>query len=140
MAAASRATPRMLRQSARFGVRSISRTGSDNDRAVFNGVPTVAAAFRRMMPPASVPRARSAALQSMASERWPRITPTSRVVPLGSRVPGSATGASMPALTLGAPHTTGTTPRPVSTRQTLSLSAAGCASTETTRPTMTVPR
>jgi len=140
MAAASRATPIRLRQSARFGVRSISNTGSERERAVFKAVPTGRVAFNTMMPSASSPKPSSAELQSIASERWPRISPGWSTVPFGRMVPGRATGASRPGSTLGAPQTTGRIPPPVSTRQTASRSADGWASTDRMRPTRTVSR
>ena len=62
------------------------------------------------MPSASVPRASSAALHSIPSDRWPRMTPASNTAPSGITVPGRATAASMPASALGAPQTIGTMP------------------------------
>src|ERR1700754_1622349 len=54
----------------------------------------------------------------------------------GSCAPTSATGTLMPTATFGAPHTMfSVAPVPASTWQTLSLSASGCLTTSSTRPT-----
>ena len=55
----------------------------------------------------------------------------------GSLAPTFASGAFMPTRTFGAPHTTCTFEAPLFTRQTVSLSAFGCFSTESTSPTTT---
>src|SRR6185369_15470445 len=57
--------------------------------------------------------------------------------PLSGLEPICASGAFMPTRTLGAPQTTCTVCFPVLTRQTVSRSALGCFSTDTTSPTTT---
>ena len=67
----------------------------------------------------------------------PRILLRLIASPPGSFAPTVASGAIIPAWTLGAPHTTVTSPAPESTRHSVSLSALGCRRTSSTRPTTT---
>ena len=85
------------------------------------------------MPSWSWPRPISRIEHSMPLESTPRITPflRSSLVP-GMKLPTGANTPFMPVRALGAPHTTCTTPLPVSTLQTRSLSAFGCCTASTT--------
>ena len=138
MAATSRAIPVTLRQSGRFGVRSISKTVSAKPRASSNFVPMFNEASSFIMPLASAPRQISASLHSMPSEDCPRITVFSSTDPSGNTVPGNASGASIPALTLGAPQTTENWRSLNDTRHNFSLSALGCGLISSMRATNTV--
>jgi hypothetical protein len=71
----------------------------------------------------------------MPLDSTPRSFALPSLVPSGMTAPGSATGTVCPAATLGAPQTIVRPPSPASTSQTVSLSASGCFSTESTRPT-----
>ncbi len=63
----------------------------------------------------------------------PRISPVLSVIPVpGMKLPGGANTPFMPVRALGAPHTTDTTPSPVSTRQARSRSAFGCGTASST--------
>ncbi len=140
MAAISRATPITLRQSGRLGVISISKTVSDSPRAEASRSPTDSEGSRRIMPLRSSPRPSSPSLQSMPSDVWPRMTLCSRIKPSGNSVPGRAIGESIPTSAFGAPQTTEIFPWPVSTLHRCNLSALGCGSMVSIRPTKTVSR
>ena len=69
----------------------------------------------------------------MPLEATPRISLGRSTMPfLGMVEPDGANTTLMPARALGAPHTTWIVSDPVSTWQSLSLSAFGCGSAETT--------
>src|SRR5262245_2224451 len=68
----------------------------------------------------------------------PRIVVPLISIPPGSLAPTSATGALIPEVTLGAPHTTASgSPFATSTAHTVSRSAFGCLCTDRTSPTTT---
>ena len=71
---------------------------------------------------------------SMPAETTPRTGRASSVIPVpGMVLPIGANTPIMPVLALGAPHTTSTTPEPVSTLHTRSRSAFGCGFASSTR-------
>ena len=129
----SRAMPRMPRQSARSGVIFTSRIGSSRPMTLAKGAPTGASSGRSMMPSCSSLKAISRMETSIPFDSTPRMTPLlrSRLVP-GMWLPAGAKTPFMPVRALGAPHTTCTVSLPVSTMQTLSLSAFGCRFASTT--------
>ena len=63
----------------------------------------------------------------------PRIFAAWMTSPFGMTVPTVASGTIMPSVTFGAPHTIRSSPRPSSTRHSLSLSAFGCFFASRTR-------
>ena len=67
----------------------------------------------------------------------PRIVLFRITVPPGNVAPTVASGTTIPARTLGAPHTTRTSPAPLSTRHRVRRSAFGWRMTSSTRPTTT---
>ena len=73
----------------------------------------------------------------MPSDTTPRILRRSSVNPPGSVAPAGAYGATIPATTFGAPHTTRVCPAPKSTSTSDSLSASGCFTTSSTLPATT---
>ena len=122
--------PRTPRQSARLGVTLMSITGSSSPHR--RGVAlrrSAGPAGSSMMPSWSSLRPSSQPEHSMPFDATPRIVLAFSTRPLrGMTVPGGAKTPSMPARALGAPHTTWTSPAPVSTMQSRSLSALGCGS------------
>ncbi len=87
------------------------------------------------MPAASSPISSSASERIIPLDSTPRSFALPSLVPSGITAPGSATGTVWPAATFGAPQTIVRVPSPASTSQTLSLSASGCFSTDSTLPT-----
>ena len=129
----SRAIPRTLKQSPRFGVRSRSKIASGRFRNSMSADPTFASRGRDTMPSDSLPRPISTAEHSIPYEATPRIFALRSFRPLGSFTPGLANGAFIPCTTFGAPQTTSiNSPLPSSTLHKLSLSASGCLETDTT--------
>jgi hypothetical protein len=123
-AARSRAMPRTPRQSPRLGVMATSITGSSSPMTRRARAPTGRVVGSSMMPACSSEspsRARRAACRCSRRRGW---RPGFR----SGRCPGCGAGGAktpfMPVRALGAPQTT-CTARPVSTVQTLSLSALG---------------
>ncbi len=142
-AATSRATPSTERQSARLGVSLMTKTLSSSARTRRTSAPTGASAGSARSPLWSCDSPSSRAEQSIPRLSTPRIVATlisngrSGDSP-GSRAPTTASGAFMPAATLGAPHTTcNGSPLPTATRHTVSLSAFGWRSMASTSPTTT---
>ena len=126
-AATSRAIPRTLKQSPRFGVRSRSMTASGRSRRSTSGAPTSALAASSMIPSDSSPSPSSMAEHSMPFDTTPRIFALRSFIPFGSFTPGFAKGVFIPCRTFGAPQTMSISSSPPSdTLQTLSLSASGC--------------
>ena len=140
MAAISRAIPRMHKQSGRFGVRSISNTGSERDNAWGSFCPTSREPSKDRMPLLSLPNPSSISLHNIPSDVSPRMTVLFKTVPSRNWVPGSANGASIFTSTLGAPHTTGNSLSPVSTLHTVNRWALGWGTISTILPTSTVFR
>ena len=132
-AARSRAMPEMPSASGRFGVTAISITGSFRPSTSAIGVPTGVSSATSMMPACSSDRPISRSETSMPFDSTPRILVGLRCSPVpGMSVPDGAKMPFMPVRAFGAPQTTCTSPSAVSTLQTLSLSAFGCCSAETT--------
>ncbi len=87
-----------------------------------------------MMPSWSSESSSSRSDTSMPLETTPRTGRASSVILVpGMYVPTPANTPIMPVLALGAPHTTSTTPEPVSTLHTFSRSAFGCGLHSSTR-------
>src|SRR5882757_1328734 len=132
----SRATPKTPKQSLRFGVTSISSTGSASGITSPSGVPTASASSSTMMPSCSSPISISSAARIIPSEATPRSFALRSFSPPGIRAPGSATATVWPVPTLGAPQTIVRGPSsPTSTVQTRSRSASGCWTASVTLPT-----
>ena len=136
-AATSRAMPRMLMQSPRFGVRLTSRIVSSRPSASISLAPVVVSAGNSSSPTASSDSASSRAEQSMPNDSTPRSLACLISMPPGSFAPTVASGAFMPARALGAPQTICTVSDPVFTWHTLSVSALGCFTRSTISPTIT---
>src|ERR1044072_650152 len=126
IACTSRATPYTPKQSTRFGVTSSSSTGSAIGSTWCRGMPGSAPSSSTMIPADSSAISSSAAERIIPEDLTPRSLASPSFAPPGIVAPGSATGTVCPAATLGAPQTIvrGST-SPVSTLQTLSLSASG---------------
>ncbi len=140
-ACSSRATPYTPRQSGRLGVISSSITSVEMGSTSSSGVPGASSASsvrpsRTRIPSLPEPSSSSVSEQIMPSEATPLSLRFSIFIPPGMTAPGSATATVWPAATLGAPHTmlAGSSP-PTSTVHALSLSASGCFSALSTRPT-----
>ena len=101
-AASSRATPRCPRQSGRLGVISASKMASIGMYFASDspGSPRSRSMIRGSL---SSPSSSSSAEQSIPCAASPTIFPSRTRVPLGTRVPGSATGTMVPFTALGAP-------------------------------------
>ena len=134
-AARSRAMPYTPRQSARLGVIAMSNSGSSRPMNWAKGAPTGAPGSSSMIPSCSSLSPISRSEQSIPQLSTPRIFAFFRTTPvLGMVVPGGAKTPFMPVRAFGAPHTTSTRSVPVSTTQSLSLSAFGCCFASTTWP------
>ena len=135
----SRATPRIERQSPRFGVSSSSRNVSPITSS--SGAPTTASSESTIIPSCSSLISNSASEQIMPSDTTPRIVAglsSSRrpVCMFSSITPGRAKQIFWPAATFGAPHTTSSGgPSPGSTSHNVRLSALGCGLVARTYPT-----
>ena len=128
----------MPKQSTRFEVGSSSITGSDTGITSESGVPGASPlcwSSKTAMPAASSPISSSASERIIPLDSTPRSLALPSLVPSGITAPGSATGTVCPAATLAAPQTIVRVPSPASTSQTLSRSASGCFSTDSTLPT-----
>ena len=140
-AASSRTTPVTHIASGRFGVIARSKMTSSRPSTPRTSAPSSVPSSRPRMPLWSSPRPSSLAEQSMPSDTTPRILRRSSTKRLpsgpGSVAPEPAYGTTMPATTLGAPHTTRVSPLPVSMATSCSLSASGCFSTPSTRAART---
>ncbi len=126
MEASSRATPRTLRQSPRFGVISTSRSQSERPRASASGWPSVVSAGRIMIPADSSASFSSCSEQSIPSELRPRIFAFLISTPLGSTAPIFASATTSPAAMFLAPQTMSNSAAPSVTRQRERRSAPGC--------------
>ena len=136
IACTSRATPYIPKQSTLLEVGSSSITGSETGITSPSGVPgEIPSTSRTTIPAASSPISSSASERIIPSDSTPRSFALPSLVPSGITAPGSATGTVCPAATFGAPQTIVLPPSPASTSQTLSRSASGCCSTESTLPT-----
>jgi hypothetical protein len=135
IACTSRAIPWTPKQSLRFGVTSISSTGSPSGSTSPSAVPGAGSSSRTMMPSASSASSSSAAERIIPSEGTPLSFALRIFIPPGIVAPGRTTATVWPASTLGAPQTIVRSPSPVSTLQTLSRSAFGCRSRSSTLPT-----
>src|ERR1700761_8103079 len=142
IAAVSRATPNTDRQSALFGVSLISKIVSSSFSVSRISWPIGVSSGKIRRPLWSSESFSSRAEHSMPWLSTPRsfdslianCAPPSSAG--GSCAPTSATGTLMPGATFGAPQTMfSVAPVPASTWQTLSLSASGCLTTSSTRPT-----
>ena len=96
-AAISRASPKWLSKSPRFGVISTSRMVSLGKRSLIDA-PIFASGDRIKRPEASEPRPSSIALQSIPSDSTPRSLLFRISVPFGNFAPGSASGTLSPTL------------------------------------------
>ncbi len=106
--------------------------------ACFRSLPTGSPGGSDQSPSWSSPRPSSARLSNIPSERTPRTCAAVRgVARSGSDEPIGAKGASMPTITLGAPHTTCNRASPTSTSHSRSRSASGWGATAVTRATTT---
>ncbi len=138
IAATSRATPRTDSTSPRFGVTLSVRIVSSRASASRSGVPVTSSSGSSRIPSCSSDRPSSRAEQSMPFDSTPRSFARRITSPEASRAPSRASGVFMPARTLGAPQTTCSRAEPPpATWQTVSLSASGWRSTESTSPTTT---
>src|ERR1700687_4395127 len=138
MAATSRASPRTDRQSARLGVSLSVKTASSRSSAWRTSVPAGISGSRTSSPPLSSEMPSSSAAQSIPCDSTPRISVLRIPSPAGSWAPTRAHGTTIPVATFGAPQTIDKeSPEPVSTRHTVSRSAFGWRSTESTRAATT---
>ena len=134
----SRAIPRMLKQSPRFGVILMSITWSSRSRYSRILTPTGASSGNSKRPSILSSRSISEAPHSIPCDSTPRSLPFLILKSPGKTAPMVATGAFMPARTLGAPHTIcNGSPEPIFTVVTRRRSASGCCSTVKTSPTTT---
>ena len=142
--ATSRAIPRTLKQSPRFGVIEISSTWLSSPRYSRTSIPTGASTGKINRP--STPSSMSISLppHSIPCDSTPRSLPFLMANGLsspgagGNLAPINATGALIPTATFGAPHTIcRVSPVPTSTVVTRNLSASGCWVTVNTSPTTT---
>ena len=134
----SRAIPRMLKQSPRSGVSSISIMASSSSSHSASALPTGASSGSSMMPPPSSDNDNSEAEHSMPIETTPRSLAFFNLVPSGSLPPTLAKAVVSPNLAFGAPQTIcRLSCSPQSTSHTRSLSASGCCSIPTIRATKT---
>src|ERR1700691_4866227 len=150
-ACSSRATPYTPRQSGRLGVISSSNTSVEMASTSANGVPGAnrseiegisdrpasrISSSSTMMPLWSLSISSSSAARIMPLDGTPRSLAALILVPSGIRAPGRATATVCPAATFGAPQTIpADSPCPTSPVHTFSLSASGCGSAVSTRPT-----
>ncbi|CVI09054.1 hypothetical protein AMPH_13106 [Acinetobacter baumannii] len=136
--ATSRAIPRILKQSPRFGVILISMTLSSSFKYSRMFTPTGASLGNSSKPSILSSRSISEAPHSMPCDSTPRSLPFLILKSPGNIAPIVATGAFIPARTLGAPHTICKgSPEPIFTVVTRRRSASGCCSTVRTSPTTT---
>ena len=138
-AARSRAMPTIPIASGRFGVIFRSKITSSMPSTSRTSVPSSTSPSMARIPAWSSPRPSSRAEHSIPIDVSPRILRFAISIPPGRWPPTVASGTTMPARMLGAPHTTRTTPSPVSTSASWSLSAFGCGSTSTIRAATTPP-
>src|SRR5205814_10650246 len=103
-AAISRAKPKWLSKSPRFGVISTSRIVSAGKRSLI-GAQTFASGDKINRPEASSPRPSSIGLQSIPSLSTQRSLLFRISVPFGNFAPGNASGTLSPTLQLVAPQT-----------------------------------
>ena len=96
-AAISRARPKWLSRSPRFGVISTSRIVSLGNKSEI-GVPIFASGDKINRPEASSPRPSSIGLQSIPSDSTPRSLLFRISVPSGNFAPGNASGTLSPTL------------------------------------------
>ena len=129
--------PRTPRQSPRLGVTAMSKSASSRPIIAAKGVPTGASGSSSMIPSCSSLKPISRSEQSIPQLSTPLIFAFLRTTPVpGMVVPTGAKTPFMPVRALGAPHTTSTRSAPVSTTQSLSLSAFGCGFASTTWATV----
>ncbi|MCY1408986.1 hypothetical protein D9M71_243200 [compost metagenome] len=134
----SRAIPRILKQSPRFGVILISMTLSSSLRYSRIFTPTGASAGSSSKPSILSSRSISEAPQSIPCDSTPRSLPFLILKSPGNTAPMVATGAFIPTRTLGAPHTICRgSPEPILIVVTRRRSASGCCSTVNTSPITT---
>jgi hypothetical protein len=96
-AAISRARPKWLSKSPRFGVISTSRIVSLGNKSEI-GAPICASGDKINRPDASSPRPSSIGLQSIPSDSTPRSLLSRISVPFGNFAPGNASGTLSPTL------------------------------------------
>ncbi len=125
-AATSRASPRMLRASPRFGLTSMSSTTSPARSA--RPRPMAVSGGRMRMPSASPVSPSSSPLQSIPWLSTPAMRVTSMRRSPGSTEPGRATGTRWPTAMFVAPQTmeSSGSPGPTRTRVSESRPARGC--------------
>ena len=134
----SRAIPRILKQSPRFGVMLISITLSSRFKYSRTFTPTGASFGNSKRPSILSSRSISEAPHSMPCDSTPRSLPFLILKSPGKTAPIVATGAFIPVRTFGAPHTICKgSPEPMFTVVTRKRSASGCCSTVRTSPTTT---
>ena len=138
MTAISRAIPRILKQSPRFGVILMSITLSSSFKYSRIFIPTGASAGNSNNPSILSSKSISEAPQSIPCDSTPRSLPFLILKSPGNTAPIVATGAFMPTPTFGAPQTIcKASPEPIFTVVTRKRSASGCCSTVRTSPTTT---
>ncbi len=134
----SRAIPRILKQSPRFGVILISITLSSRSKYSRILRPTGASLGSSNKPSILSSKSISDAPHSMPCDSIPRSLPFLILKSPGNTAPIVATGAFIPTRTFGAPHTIcNGSPEPIFTVVTRKRSASGCCSTVRTSPTTT---
>ena len=129
----SRARPRMLKQSARFAVRSTSIVTSLSSRSSRTSIPSVVPSGSSRMPSDSTSIPSSEKEQSMPCDGTPRSFAFLILKSPGSTAPTVATATVRPRRQLDAPHTMSkssllpsASTAPISIFVTCSLSASGC--------------
>ena len=139
IAATSRATPRIDRQSARFGVSLSVRMTSSRSSASRRSRPTAKSGSSVISPDASSESPSSLPEHNMPCDLTPRIAALRITTPPGSTAPILAHGTSIPIAAFGAPHTMPSgRSSPTSTLQRVKRSAFGCLSTARIRATTTL--
>ena len=138
MAQTSLATPRTLKQSPLFGVRSSSIIFSSRSRKHLKFSPKGAEESNSIIPSCSSESPISASEQIMPTDSTPRNLAFFILKLFGKTAPTVATATLRPLRTFGAPQIIcRLLPLPISTMQRLNLSALGCLSQLTTTPTTT---
>ena len=139
--AISRARPRIEKQSARFGVKSISIMVSFRRKYSRISIPTGASSGKINSPACSSLSPSSRAEHNIPNDSTPRSLDFLIRKSPGNTAPMVANGTLTPTATLGAPQTICSgSPVPLSTVATRSLSASGCGFSANTFATTTLEK